>query len=220
VTGPDLSISEAHPDFDQLASKEAKAAAERAKASANKPIDKKMLKALSANDLPAKFKIELNFGANRTVKGPNTFTLQVWESGKRIHGGGDDLMFFCLNVNNPKEGCQNFISSDYLKGGIAYCPNCKMIVNAELLARRFVEKWDTKQIAEMCADIFRKLNSDADIYVKYHKMDPRYLAMERAKGPDVARRLKGMHIYLRRNIVNDTSVGADLGKKIFGFLTS
>ena len=83
-----------------------------------------------------------------------------------------------------------------------------------------IGKPTTKNLALYIEKLFRELGSNADIYLKFHKTDIRYIALERAKGPEVARRLKGMHIYALKNIIKDTSSGAALVGRFMAFLTS
>lgn len=169
----------------------------------------------------AAFKIEVTFGVGRTTKGPNLLGIQVWESGKRLNGGGDDLSFWCLSNNkkNPA-GCGGIITSQYIKGGIAYCPHCEKGVNANLLTNMKIGRVGTKNLADLLEKLFRQLDSNADIYLKYHKTDIRYAAMEQAKGVAVARRLRGMHIYPLKNILKDTAHGASVSGRFLAFLTS
>lgn len=168
----------------------------------------------------AKYKIEIIFGEGRTTMGPNPIVMKVWESGKRLNGGGDELAFWCLNEDGS-QGCGKIITAQHIKNGIGFCPHCKMGVNARLIADGRVGVWSTKNLAAVLEQVFRKdLDSDADIYLKYHKTDPRFIAMMKAEGPAVAQRLKGMHIYPLKNILRDTAHGASLSGRFFAFLTS
>lgn len=177
---------------------------------------------LADPDIRAKWKIELTFGKNRTSQGPNAVGIQVWESGKHFHGGGDALAFFCKdNRDGQDSGCWGVIPQDNInKAGIAYCPNCQLAINAELLTNMKRGLVTTQALVDEVERLFRQLGSNADIYVKYHKLDARYIAMERAKGPHVAARLKGMHIYPLKNILKDTASGASLAGRFKAFLTS
>lgn len=167
----------------------------------------------------AKFKIEVMFSKGRTSPGPNLVGIQVWESGKRLNGGGDDLSFWCQSTES-NEGCWGIITSENLRGGIALCPHCKRAVNADLLTNMKIGRVTTKNLSDTLEKLFRQLNSDADLYLKYDKKDMRYLAMERAKGPEVAKRLRGMHIYPLKNILRDTAHGAAVNGRFHAFLTS
>ena len=240
----DLSlIGEAHEDFDKKASPEERAAAARARAAggvvemddktakenaererlgrtSEKKTDEKLETSLSGIIL-AKYKIEVTFVEGRTVKGPNRLGIQIWESGKRFHGGGDELMYWCKdNRKDENSGCWAPIPSDCIRGGVAICPSCKRAVNAEYLTNMRLGYVTSQNLAKELVTMFRSLSSNCDIYLKYHKTDIHYIALEREKGPDVARRLKGMHIYPLKNIIKDTSNGSDLEKRFYAFVCS
>lgn len=172
-------------------------------------------------ELRAKYKIELTYGPQRTLQGPNRIAIQIWESGKRFHGGGDELMFFCKDAREGhEEGCWTPMSPDNIKGGIAFCNKCNMAINAEYLTNSKIGYATSRTIADSVAKLFRQLDFNADIYIKYHKTDMRYKAMLKDKGPEIAKRLKGMHIYPLKNILKETSNGASLEQRIFAFITS
>lgn len=215
-------VSEADPDFEKKASPEQLRAVERAARTAGKAADEKEV--VVDPVLHAKYKIEVTFTHKRTTKGKNQVGIQVWESGKRFHGGGDQLMFVCTDTTekDPQkaQGCGGFIYADNIHNGIAFCTHCKRSVVASKLGQLYYMNEPMQRIAERLTELFYKLEAKADILLKFHKSDIRYIAMERAKGPDVARRLKGMAIYPLRNIIKDTAHGADLTKRFKTFITS
>ena len=185
-----------------------------------RPSDPELETTLSG-EIRAKYKIEITFVEGRTVKGPNRLGIQIWESGKRFHGGGDELMYWCKDSRKGEDGgCWAPIPSDCVRGGVAICPSCKRAVNAELLTNMRLGYVTSQNLAKELVTMFRRLGSNCDIYLKYHKSDIHYIAMERDKGPDVARRLKGMAIYPLKNIIKDTSSGADLEKRFYAFVCS
>ncbi len=175
-------------------------------------------------DIRAKWKIEVMFGPKRTLAGPNHFGLSVWQSGKRLNGGGDDLSFWCIKADESgdesREGCGGIIVSDNVKGGVAFCPNCKRAVNAEMLTQLRVGFMSSQNLSIELEKLFRKLDSSADIYLKFDRMDVRTLAMAKAKGTEVANKLRGLHIYPLKNIIKDTVAGASLQGRFKAFLTS
>lgn len=241
-------VSEAHPEFATKASPEMQAAVERARSAAGvvdvkpdferkasaaereerrkeslrreKPVDKELDKDLNG-EIRAKYKIEVTFVKNRKLTGLNAVGISIWESGKRFHGGGDELMFWCKdNRKGHDDGCWSPIPGDNIRAGIALCPNCKRAVNAELLTNMRIGNVYMDSLANELAVIFHQLGENADIFLKFHKEDVRYMAMYREKGPDVAKRLKGMAIYPLKNILKDTAAGADLTKRFKAFVTS
>lgn len=194
-------------------------ASARASQKTRDEITKQGAEAGLKNPLKAKFKIEVTFGPKRTIPGPNLLGIQIWESGKRLNGGGDDLSFWCQNLK-AKEGCWGVITSDNIRGGIAVCPHCQKMVNANLLTNMKIGRVTTQNLSKLLEHTFRSLGHSADIYLKYDQTDIRVLAMERQKGRNVARRLKGMHIYPLKHIIKETANGASLRDRFFAFLCS
>lgn len=175
---------------------------------------------LGSKELPAKYKIEVYFGPERTLNGPNVVKISFWESGRRLHGGGDDLMFMCRSNDDSGQGCGAIFSSDCVSGAAAICPKCQKALNRELCARGLVGKKTTKELAENLAAFWYKLDSNADIYCKYDRADIRYVAIEKSMGTAKARQLKGLSIYPLKNLLTDTANGASLSDRIYAFLTA
>ena len=50
---------------------------------------------MSTAHTPAKYKIEIHFNKNRTTSGPNTAAVSIFESGARLNGEGDELVYLC-----------------------------------------------------------------------------------------------------------------------------
>jgi hypothetical protein len=184
-------------------------------------MDRETEAVLINGELRAKWKIEVTFMRNRTPKGLNAYGVRIWESGRALNGEGDVLAFWCLNADpDSNEGCRNIISSDFIKEGVAFCPHCKRTIRADMLTDMVGGNVYMDSLAKYLAGLFRKLNSSADIYLKFHREDIRYVAMVRAKGGEKAEKMKGLHIYPLKNIIKDTSAGADLGKRILAFLSA
>lgn len=241
-------VGEANPEFDKLASPEEQAASRRAAAAAGtveraadwertaspqerearrleslkreKKSDEKLETTLGG-EVRAKYKIEVTFVKNRSLTKLNAVGIQIWESGKRFHGGGDELMFWCKdNRKGHDDGCWAPIPSDNIRGGIAFCHHCNRAVNAEFLTNMRLGNVYMDTLAKDIYGIFNQLSGNADIFLKFHTSDVRYQAMMREKGPAVAKRLKGMAIYPLKNILRDTAAGADLIRRFKAFITS
>ncbi len=188
------------------------------------------------NKSKAKYKIEVHFGKGRTTSGPNVGAISVYESGNRLDGEGDELMYICaerdrgLALNAPgvkdrevkrgAQGCGCFIPGGLLKSGFAGCPGCENVVLAENLTSTVLFNLTTEALAEKMVKWFNKLEHNADIYLKYHPTDIRYTALEDAYGLDKGRMLRGLTIYPLRNIIKDTSAGASLKKRFIALLSS
>ncbi|MGA1353395.1 MAG: hypothetical protein ACO32I_01220 [Candidatus Limnocylindrus sp.] len=186
----------------------------------------------------ARYKIEIHFGKNRTSAGPNVCAVSAYESGTRLNGEGDEMMYMCserdrgleLGSATPKvkdhsvergtDGCGAFIPGSRLRGGFAMCDSCKRVIRADALTNTVLVSLPTKRLGAMVAAWFRKLDSDCDIYLKYHPSDIRYQAMENAEGLDKARMLRGLSIYPLANIIKDTAAGATLEARFAAFLAS
>lgn len=212
-------VSEAYPDFEKVADAATIAAVKRARKTQNLTEEEALKKVGAKPEIRARYKIEVMFNEGRTTAGPNLLGISIWESGKRFHGGGDELMYWCMDTES-KQGCKSAIPGDLMKGPFAICPNCKQAISLERATSLRVLKVTTKVLADELVKLFHSLGGNADLYLKYHKTDIRYIAMERAKGPEVAHRLKGMHIYPLKNILKDTSNGAELSGRFHAFLTS
>jgi hypothetical protein len=185
------------------------------------PKDEELTKTLEGK-IRAKWRIEIIFLKNRSSKEPTPYGCKVWEAGAALNGDGDVGAFWCLDSRpESNEGCRGIIPADCVRGGVAICPHCHKALNADLLTDETGGRVYMDKLAAYLADLFRnRLNSNADIYLKYHREDIRYIAMMKAKGPAAAARFKGLHIYPLDRIMKDISTGADLTRRIKAFLTS
>lgn len=190
-------------------------------------------KALEVTDR-ARYKIELMFGKDRRTAGLCSGLLSIWESGLRLHGGGDDKMYWC---GYPKCG-KPMASSNFAYAHVV-CPSCQKeqfldpkakadhvqylrregksladidklpIVGGEKLFKLFPER-----IADLLVTTFNDLDRNADIYLKYSPLDMRYdkahESVQDLKRLDVARMRREPVIYSRARIIQDLSSGADL----------
>ena len=207
------------PDWERTATAEQREARRRESLLREKKGDSELDKSLG--EVRAKYKIEVTFVQGRTPKGPNKLGIQIWWSGKHFHGGGDELVFWCKdNRDGENGGCWGIIPPDCIRGEIAVCPHCNRTVISELLTNMKMGNVTSQNLSKELAKLFHELGSNADIFIKYHRTDVHYIAMEREKGPEVAARLKGMHIYPLKNILKDTMAGADLVKRFYAFVTS
>lgn len=195
------------------------AAVARAEANRGSEAEADVQKILNGN-IKAKYKIEVFFGPDRTLRGPNLTQVQFFESGNKMHGGGDQLMWLCKNPEDERLGCGAFIPGDAIRDGIAMCPGCRQMVKASALTERLIARPTTRTLAKSLAIWFRKLGSNADIYCKYDQEDIRYISMVKRLGAKRAHKLRGLHLYPLRNILRDTSNGATVEDRIFAFLTA
>jgi len=198
-------------------------------------IEEENLKAAEASAKKAKYKIQIWFRSARSMHAPVAYSLSFWESGKRLHGGGDEMMFICrrhqdaprlsnfdLAASTAKSdrGCNGLISGDIAQNtGIVLCPHCHASHRLDQIGDSIFYRTTISQAAERLAWWWRKLDG-ADIYAKYSPTDPRTVMMQRAYDARTAREKKGLTIYPLENILKDTLAGSTLEARFKAFLTA
>jgi len=213
-------VSEADPDFEKKASPMELSAVKSARKASGKSQEELERAIGVEGEIKADFKIEVHFGPKRTINGPNLLGLKVWLSGKKFHGGGDEICFWCSDTSGTGAGCGNIILPDIIKGGIAYCEVCKRGVVADRLADMIVHRISTRNLSKLVEKLFRKLHSKADIYCKYDPDDIRYKVVVEKMGSLEAHKNRGRLIYPLKNIIRDTSNGASLENRLFALFSA
>ena len=179
---------------------------------------------LLAQEGLATYKIELLVGRKWAPSTPSPGALSFWESGSKFHGGGDTIMHICPGGELKSNGCEAFIRDAQHGYGFLVCPECNSVwegeqVSGQVLARLTATGW-----TELVLKYFRRLNMDADLRMKYHPDDIRSVTLREQEsqrmGEDLerARRRRATRIYPLRNIIKDTSAGADLEGRILAFI--
>jgi hypothetical protein len=181
--------------------------------------------------VPARYKIEVQFGKTRTSTGPNPCAVTIFESGKRLNGDGDELVYLCaerdkglaLNmvgvadrkVERGQEGCGKIIPSDNIRGGVAIC-GCekRRMIASENLTSTLLVNLTTERLSAMVAGLFHKLGDNADVYIKYHPQDIRSLTQTQEDQLDRARMKRALTIYPLANIIKETTNGASLEARL------
>lgn len=176
----------------------------------------------------AKYKLDLNLGRGFSLRAPSHGAISFWESGSKFHGGGDTKLYICPSKEKGVADCESFIPDPSQGYGFAFCPKCKNVYPAkdtagEVLARLMPEGWATLTLR-----YFLRLDMNADLRVKMLKADRRrsdirYNAdqeQNKQKGGEVLAlsRERVTRIYLLRDIIRDTSTGADLYSRILAFI--
>jgi len=181
---------------------------------------------LLAEQKVAKYKIEVMFSIRRSGRAPYAGALSLWESGAKLHGGGDVKMYFCPSEAFGKGPCQGLIGGSAQGYGHLVCPDCKVVwkgsqVHGEVMACLTTDNW-----SRLIYKHFVRLGHNADIYMKAPRADIRAAShIEQAKqymGEKLqgARQKRQVVIYPLRNIVKDTSTGADPLKRFKALLSS
>jgi len=187
----------------------------------------------------ADYKIQIWFRSDRSMHKPIAYTLSFWESGKRLHGGGDEMMYVCrrhadapkiapfeiANVSRIKniteKGCDKLIPGGLLDtSGLVVCPHCGIRHRSDQVGDSIFYRTSIDQAARILVTWWRKMECNADIYAKYSPQDPRTVMMLQNYNPRVAREKKGLTIYPLENILKDTMSGATVESRFKAFITA
>lgn len=202
-------------------------------------IEAENVKAAAELAKKAKYKIQIWFTSQRTSKKATAFTLSAWESGKRLHGGGDEMMFMCRRQRaagkvTPKDvvavggtreatpvGCGGLISGGLaIPNGDIICPHCHTKHKTEHIGDSIYYNMTMDRASHMLGQWWYHLGGDADIYMKCRADDPRTRLMAQTMGFKKARQRKGLTIYPLAHIIKDTSAGQTLEGAFKAFLTA
>lgn len=183
-----------------------------------------MDKLLATNE-KAKYKLELFFGKARSTHQPVPGILSFWESGTKFHGGGDAKIYFCPGKLLKKNSCEAPIPFAFNAYGFLVCPACKETWPAKAVIGEVLGRHTMRQWSELLYLYFRRLEHNCDIYLKHAPDDIRSTArleQERQRGGELLAksRKRALHLYPLRNIIKDTSAGADILSRFHSFLTS
>lgn len=175
----------------------------------------------------AKYKIEIFFGKARSLLKSTPGAISFWESGSKLHGGGDAKLYICPGSTLRQNNCEAFIPD--VNHGLTFlvCPHCGCKwtpdqVHGEILANLTMKQW-----AQALGRYFTRLEMDCDIYLKHAPDDIRSVAaaeQERQRKGELLtnardRRIRATHIYPLHNIIKDLSSGADPLVRFHAFLT-
>ena len=192
----------------------------------------------------AKYKIEVIFSRHRSslAHKPSPLMLLIWESGKRLHGGGDQKMYWC-----GYDDCEKPLSSDNFAYMHVVCPHCKrelfldpgtkadhhaaMIRDGkcavELLSLPYVvgerlANLTPPKLVELLEKTWHSLKGSADIYLKFSPYEIRYDA-ETTKvidNLDKVRLQRQPLIYLLKAIRRDIAAGSSLRARLTAMITA
>lgn len=194
----------------------------------------------------ARYKIEVMFSRHRSsfLNKPSPLMLLIWESGKRLHGGGDQKMYWC-----GYEDCSKPITSDDFAYMHVVCRHCQreLFLDPEAKAahvrslRREGRRSDgldalpyvvgeklanltPPKLAELLERTWYALDGQADIYVKYSPYEIRYDKLHETTSDmdrlEKARVQRQPLIYTLRSIRKDLANGADLRARFLAMITA
>jgi hypothetical protein len=190
----------------------------------------KALDKLLAEKNLAKYKLEVTFDDERSMHRPFGGTMTWWESGNKLHGGGDSKLYLCdCNADYPQfegKGCGAFLPDSANGLNFIVCPTCGVMwkneeVVGEIWFRLPMQKW-----ADVILRWFLRLEMNSDIRIKYARDDIRsaaFLEQERDRGGELLRQARdperrSSSTYPLANIIRDTSAGAELRGRILAYL--
>jgi hypothetical protein len=199
-----------------------------------------------ANPYVARYKIEVIFSRHRSTLShvASPLMLLIWESGKKLHGGGDQKMYWC-----GFKDCGKPMSSDNFGYMHVVCPHCgrEMFLDPEGKSRHIevskeegrstsqlesmpivvgekMARLTPSKLADLLVNTFHQLGGDVDIYLKYSPFEIRYDPLHESTTDldrlDRVRVQRKPLIYPLKNIIKDLSAGADLKKRFLGMITS
>ena len=174
----------------------------------------------------AKYKIELFFSRARSMHKPTPGIMSFWESGSRIHGGGDLKIYICPGKRLKKNECQSFIPDSGNASAILFCPKCGTSWQGEDVIGEHMGNHSMRIWSEVIFHYFVRLDHNADVYLKHAKDDIRTVAMvEQAaqKGGEVLAKVRDKRaqlIYPLGRIIKDCSAGASPLTRFYALLTA
>jgi hypothetical protein len=181
---------------------------------------------LLATQRHAKYKLELFFGKARSLHKPTPGIISFWESGTKLHGGGDSKVYLCPGKLKKINECEAVIPEGASVNALHFCPRCGRSWKGSEVIGEYVANLTMKNWAHALLYYYQRLDHNADIYLKHAKDDIRTAAMleqAKQKGGECLWRVRdkrALHIYPLANIIKDTSAGADLYGRFVSFLTA
>ena len=208
------------------------------------PEDIEKLKKEAADK--ARYKIEVLFHKSRSSLSykPSPVMVLIWESGRRLHGGGDEKMYWC-----GYKDCGMPIPSDDFAYMHVVCRYCKkeMFLDPDSRALHIknlkAEKRDSTGIekmpivvgeklanltpvhlAELLVKTWYQLGGEADVYFKYSpheiRYDPLHETVKDMDNLDQARIQRKPGIYTLKRIREDIANGSDLKGRFLAMIVA
>jgi len=194
----------------------------------------------------AKYKIEVIFSRHRSSRAhtPSPFMLLMWESGKRLHGGGDQKMYWC-----GYRDCGKLLTSDDFAYMHVVCRHCQRemfldpsakgahvksvkhegrnsegIEQMPFVVGEKMANLTPPNLAELLVRTWYLLDGNADLYLKYSPYEIRYDAKnETVQAMDNLEKVRVQRkplIYTLKAIRKDIGAGADLKARFLAMITA
>lgn len=172
----------------------------------------------------AKFKIELMFTKEFSITKPVPGVISFWESGTKLHGGGDALIHFCPGKKLGTNECQSHIPDPAHGYGLLVCPACKTVWKGDQVYGQIIGRHTAQQWANLICTYFRRLEMRCDIVIKYHSSDIRNATVQRFNNDALQSVRSGQKrrksIYTLASLLKDMSAGAELYDRVLAFVRS
>lgn len=189
---------------------------------------KALTKLLADKAVVAKYKVEVTFGKARSMTNPTPGAVSFWSSGSRFHGGGDEKLYLCPGSSLGVTKCSALLQDSYNSSLGAVCPSCGQTWKQEQLIGELLFNLPMRKWAEVLYRYYRLCEYNCDIYLKFAPTDVRSVALEQAdrqtwRGSQRLERARSNRtrlIYPLRNIIKDTSAGADLLGRFYALLVA
>ena len=173
----------------------------------------------------AKYKVEIAFSHERGGHKAYPGAISLWESGNKLHGGGDTKVYECPSAEKGRPPCPGVIGGSAQGYGHLVCPLCQQVwkeddVFGERLARLTTQNW-----AVLLYRYYVRVGHNADIYMKYMPNDLRKATeseqVKQQMGDQLrtVRTKRQLAIYPLKNIIKDVSAGADVLGRFRAFLS-
>lgn len=183
---------------------------------------------LESSTIKAKYKLELTFGDDRSMRRPIPGFITAWTNGGFMHGGGDEAVYFCPNEIDEGSGNKHYCGSPIdlkLVGRyVAVCPSCRRPINPKELAGQVFFRLTIDGWAEMLTKVFHRLECNADLRVQHLKGDLRRATQEEMEKDHRGDRLNKVRegfsavAYPLKNILKDTAAGSTIQARFRAFL--
>jgi hypothetical protein len=162
-------------------------------------------------------------GSDRSVEKPFRGSIVVFRSGSALHGGGDEVVYPCVDPL-----CPGFIPTELIVTAVgkAGCPKCQRVWEQDRLREMFLAVLPAQKWAFVLSRFFVRLGHDADLYLKSAPIDIRKNTMaEKEKDHGgmklaIARTRRQSVIYPLDRIYKDLSNGANLEQRFKAFVTA
>lgn len=175
----------------------------------------------------AKYRIEVIYDYRRKKSDTCPCLINVYKSNGKLDLDLDTPLFFCSSEENPMYGCGSVLTEEeqeaQLEDGtymtVLWCKKCQKYVNRLILCSSIFINQTPMIIAEKVYKLFRELDSNSDIVVKYFKRDIKKSNEGWGDKLETARDQRERAIYTLKSILKDIGDSGLIIKKIKDFLS-